>query len=348
MGPKGSAGAGFCVSTQITRQLADYQLSVEIMSTFFTVLLALSLVGLVVGLVRPRWVRMPSRKRVSLVFISTSFVFAVLSSPTGFTLNGLFALLTLASLAGLIVGYKKPSRVRLSSSKQVCVAFGSAAALFLILFAVTLPASTEPSASTFVVATPEATSTVETPATGAHDATQAQTVAGTEQPAASAQKVSTTPAPAPVSSEPATLTDSAYMEQFEGTVMLYIQALGSDVMDGSAAIADSNVAQTSTKQSSDISAALTDFQQGQSDLEQAQSALQALRSKTPPDMATVQSSASEYLTSEALVLSLFIGHVNSDTLSMSDTSDVYTQMSRSNLYQGQMNAAIQQWETNNL
>jgi hypothetical protein len=52
------------------------------MNTLFAFLALLSLAGLVVGLAKPQWVRMPSRKRVGLIFGGATILFFILFSFT--------------------------------------------------------------------------------------------------------------------------------------------------------------------------------------------------------------------------------------------------------------------------
>lgn len=52
------------------------------MSNFFSIVLLLSLAGLVIGLIRPQWVRMRSRKRASLTFGGGAILFFVLFGIT--------------------------------------------------------------------------------------------------------------------------------------------------------------------------------------------------------------------------------------------------------------------------
>ncbi|HTR18741.1 MAG TPA: Ltp family lipoprotein [Candidatus Paceibacterota bacterium] len=52
------------------------------MSDFFLVLLLLSLAGLVVGLIRPQWLRMPSRKMAAGVFAVAALLFFILFGVT--------------------------------------------------------------------------------------------------------------------------------------------------------------------------------------------------------------------------------------------------------------------------
>jgi hypothetical protein len=52
------------------------------MNNFFLVLFLLSFVGLVIGLIKPQWVKMQSRKHVTGVFVGAMAVFVVLGAIT--------------------------------------------------------------------------------------------------------------------------------------------------------------------------------------------------------------------------------------------------------------------------
>lgn len=77
-GASRSPWRAFCVKHAVVA----YQLGVKTMDDFFGALILLSVLGLIVGLIRPRWLRLPSRTFAAGVFSSATIVFFILFGIT--------------------------------------------------------------------------------------------------------------------------------------------------------------------------------------------------------------------------------------------------------------------------
>ena len=289
-----------------------------------------------------------------LVFIVLYIISQPNSSEGIKILNNIFLALDLVSILLLIVAMVAPWLIFFESRKKAGLIFGGSIVLFFILFGITID-STPPSVTdTTVVQTVTSTGTsTKNVSEGQQKEELTNEIAAQKAKIAELENSTptavipapqpTSPAPDPTPSAPITLTDSDYTQQLEGTVMSYIQNVGSDVNGGSIQIINSySSTNTPTDTSNDISTALADFQQGQNDISQAQDSLQTLENETPSDMTKVNDFISQYLSGETGVINLFLADINNNTLSRSQTSNAYAQMNRPNVYLSQANTIIQQ------
>jgi hypothetical protein len=131
------------------------------MTTLLTIITWASFIAFVVGLIKPAWVKMPSRGRSAWIFALawvTSLILLGIASAAA--PHGFFAFLSIVGLLALIVGLIKPKWLRMPDRKKVALYYGLG---FFIIFMIGVAVS---GVSLFSATTPSGSPTQQSPNAG--------------------------------------------------------------------------------------------------------------------------------------------------------------------------------------
>ena len=102
------------------------------MTILLTIIAWASFIALILGLIKPSWVKMKTRGQTAKIFLSAWIItFVLFGISSAATPHGFWAFLSIVGLLALIAGLIKPSWLRLPSRKKVAYYYGLG---FIIVF----------------------------------------------------------------------------------------------------------------------------------------------------------------------------------------------------------------------